>query len=136
MKNIYKENVEIYIDGFGKDWIYGGSIIKYIQDSEAKECTENISDFKYLYSLVDCGLISIARTDETFLGKRKMIKIWNFDTISVTEKDFKGAKIRFRYEKMNSYTFEYLMKNLNSEQFIEYCKDRNFLFDPSFFLDK
>lgn len=136
MKNIYKENVEIYIDGFSKDWIYGGSIIKYIHDSEAKECTENISDFEYLYSLIDCGLISIARTTETFFKGRKKIEIFYYDAIPITEKNFEGAKIRFRYEKRNSYTFEYLMKNLNSEQFIEYCKDRKFLFDSSFSLDK
>lgn len=136
MKNIYNENVEIYIDGFSKDWIYGGSIIKYIQDSEAKECTKNISDFEYLYSLVDCGLISIARTTETFFKRRKRIEIFYYDATPITEKNFKGAKVRFRYEKRNSYTFEYLMKKLNSEQFIEYCKDRNFLFNSNFSLDK
>lgn len=131
MKNIYKETVEIYIDGFSKDWIYRGSSLEYIYSCDAEEYIKDVEDFEEFSDILGLEIT------KTIFRKKKMITIFDFPyKISVTEKDFKGAKIRFRYEKMNSYTFEYLMKNLNSEQFIEYCKDRNFLFNSSFSLDK
>lgn len=136
-KYIYERIVEIYIEEFGNRWfsMYDDYCTLYMPENLATEVIKEIKNFDELCDFVESGEISGAITTETLFRKRKQVKIRifeSFETFYITKKNFKSIKIRSRYEKRNFHTFEYLMKNLNSEQFIEYCKDRNFLFNSSF----
>lgn len=127
MKQLYDYRMLVSIDGKPyRDTSFFKHIV-YIEPEKAVTFESHEMPFEEIYEKVDS--IMNAERGKTFLLKRKYVKFsfasFSFSSAYLYEKDKSTIRIKKEYIPF-SCSMEHLSSLLDSEDFIEYLKDRGF----------
>ena len=83
--------------------------------------------FDELFTACASGKITNAHTSIGFRGKRicHLSACYRDFAYRITEKNFTPIGFRWEYQEIKNPTFEYLMKNLPADNFIEWLVEKN-----------
>lgn len=137
MKKVYDRNIQILIEGVYKDWqdtsIWSHECLMNEEEIPAASIVERYTTFKDLFIAITENKIRNASVDATMFRKRPQVHLSmaNLDNrYTMSEKDFKPVQMRIVFTERKNLSIKYLMENLTAEEFIIYCKEREFL--PTF----
>lgn len=132
MKSVYEEIIEFKVEGKTKEWQstsdWGNKFFLTKETVEKQSYSITIPSFKDLIAVVSTDLIPEASIQKTFFRKKLVVILRNNPQgtyYKMTEKNFKPVSICSRFE-ICDFSINILMKQLSADNFLEYCKDRNF----------
>lgn len=137
MKQVYSKNTYFKIEGKKNKWwrcnVFNDEHLMLSEDAEKEIIEITYPTFEEFYKAVENDEIPNAEARKTFFRKRPEVYMYNFDgSFYINSKNYKPVSIATDFQPLSALSFSYLAKNLKSEDFIEYCKERNFYF----YLDK
>lgn len=134
MKNVYDRSVEYMIDGANKKWqltsIWRDAYLLSDEEVDRRSNFVKYNTFDELYNAVKNNEIKNAETRRTLFKERRVVCLNNVDGYGDTiyEKNFRPVSVRTTFERIDNMSLEGLFRNLKAEEFIEYCKERDFYF--------
>lgn len=137
MKQVYSKNTYFKIEGKKNKWwrcnVFNDECLMLPEDVEKESFEITYPTFEEFYKAVENDEIPNAETRKTLFRKRPEVYMYNFDgSFYINSKNYKPVSTATDFQPLSALSFSYLAKNLKSEDFIEYCKERNFYF----YLDK
>lgn len=137
MKQVYSKNKHFKIEGKKNKWqrcnMCLNECLMLPEDVEKESFEITYPTFEEFYKAVENDEIPNAEARKTLFRKLPEIYMYNFDgSFYINSKNYKPVSIATDFQPLSALSFSYLAKNLKSEDFIEYCKERNFYF----YLDK
>lgn len=114
----------------GESWFTQAVSSKYyyLDEEEAKDTVIEYKDFEQAYDYLKTHSSTCAHLDYTLFRHKPVIvffkKPWPINNVRMTKKNFLPFKEKVWHREVKSYSMHELMKRLDAEDFIAFCKDR------------
>lgn len=133
MKQVYSKNKYFKIEGKKNKWhkcnMCLNECLMLPEDVEKESFEITYPTFEEFYKAVENDEIPNAEARKTFFRKRPEVYMYNIDgSFYMNEKNYKPVSILVDFNSLEELPLSYFYKNLKAEDFIEYCKERNFCF--------
>ena len=131
MKKVYRYVGYSSIDGGEWDKLGCSEYLIYMDESLCKEFSVIFESFDVAYQYLCKHDLVCAYISSTLFKKRPVINYENTYCLcekvyKMTKKSFKPFKEKWVFEEVTDHTFKELMCSMKTDNFIEYCKDKDF----------